>query len=361
MEEIIDDEYSEMTDADFQKMMFESVETSSQDQKDKPQVEFDNVIKDDYDPYEITDGDDLSEVFKILQKNMEDFYDYIFIVHASLTSEVPNTVDASWFGKKRVLIWTAGEHKYQPEDAIKDNYHHIFAQYHWDTENITSIPLGCYAKPKTSEVKQETLPGQSFVNISTTKPSIDKKIIPMNERAYNMSFIGALNRNRMELASILSKTSKTLLVLISWKKFNFIVDYVSHMARWLHPRDYFKFTPDFAKGFDKDTYLDLLHSSKISLCPRGWSNVESFRIYESMRAGCVTITERLPDRSYYKNIPVIQVDNWHDGLNIARDLVKDKSGLLTRLGEASRLFYETKLSPEATAKIIMDKLAEKAI
>jgi hypothetical protein len=270
---------------------------------------------------------------------MENFDDYIFVVKSSILSTIP-LCDLDWTGKKIVLLWTAGEFNFHPEDDVRGRFHQIFAQHHWDTDVMTSIPLGCYAKG-------------------------NKKIVPMQERLFNLSFIGCMNRNRIGLASLVSKIPKILITLFGFpnhknaKKYSeFMISLVNHIAHWMNPRDFFKFTGDFAKGFDAITYLNYLHTSKISLCPRGWQNVESFRIYESMRAGCAVITEKLPDRSYYKDIPVIQVNDWKEGLEVARDLLKDEEKLKA-LGEASRAFYDAKLSPEATAKIIIDKLKQK--
>lgn len=333
---------AQMTDEEFQKMM--KSELGHIGQENVNMVSFDNVLFDDCEPAEIHDNEYITKVFKILQQKMENFEEYTFVINSNIHSNIPNTANLSWIGDKRVLIWLSGEHKYAPMPVIKDNYHHIFSNYYWDTNNVTSIPLGYYANSK-----------------DVVNDELYDHIIPMEERLNNMNFIGCLNRNRMKFASLVSGVPLTALIFMFGYKLKLTTDFANHMSNFRNPRDYFKFTTDFAKGLDRTTYLNLLYSSKISLCPRGWRNTETFRLYESMRAGCVVITEKLPDRSYYKDIPAIQVDNWHDGLNIARDLLKDNSGLLTRLGEASRLFYETKLSPEATAKIIMDKLAEKAI
>jgi len=77
-----------------------------------------------------------------------------------------------------------------------------------------------------------------------------------------------------------------------------------------------------------------------------------------MQYGCVVFCDKLPDREYYKDIPVIQVDNWKDGLKKAKGLLKDQD-YLSYLSEKHRKFYEEKLSPQATARIIIDKLTSK--
>ena len=336
------DDIANMSDEDFKKLMKDELSYIGDEKKDM--IMFDNVFMDDSEVAEIHPNEYLAKVFTTLSEKMPNFQEYTFIINSSLSSEKPQTTDLSWMGDKRVLIWLSNEHKYAPMDLLKNNYHHIFANYYWDTENVTSIPLGYYANSKDA-----------------VQDELYDIVIPMKERMLNMSFIGCLNKNRLQLSSLISKLPRWLLVLLSACNNDLKLTLVNGFSHWFRPKEYYKFTGEFASGLNRAMYLNILRSSKITLCPRGWSNVESFRIYESMRAGCVTITEKLPDRSYYKDIPAIQVDNWKEGLDLARSLLNDRGGLLTRLGEASRLFYEAKLSPEATAKIIMDKLAEKAI
>jgi hypothetical protein len=39
---------------------------------------------------------------------------------------------------------------------------------------------------------------------------------------------------------------------------------------------------------------------------------ETFRLYEGLRAGCLVITNRLPDEPFLRGAPVIQVDHWKE-------------------------------------------------
>jgi hypothetical protein len=95
--------------------------------------------------------------------------------------------------------------------------------------------------------------------------------------------------------------------------------------------------------------------SKIALAPKGWINNETFRMYEAMKYGCVVVTDILPEREYYKNIPVIQVENWKDGFKQIRSILKNKK-LMHELSLKHKAFYDEYLSPKATAKIVADKL-----
>ena len=72
-------------------------------------------------------------------------------------------------------------------------------------------------------------------------------------------------------------------------------------------------------------------------------------MYEGMMHECVLITEMLPERDYYKDIPVIQVKKWKDGLAIARDLI-EKPDQLVAMGRASRRFYNRHFAPKTVAK-----------
>jgi hypothetical protein len=64
------------------------------------------------------------------------------------------------------------------------------------------------------------------------------------------------------------------------------------------------------------------------------------------------ISEELPTRTYYKDIPIIQVKNWKEGLRIANKLITDILKL-ERMSKANKEYYKRNLSIEATAKLII--------
>ena len=289
--------------------------------------EFTNVIDDFYDPYVVDKNTHLGQTFMYLKEHMDSFDEHMFITYMKDTWAYPNTVDLEHH--KKVLI-SSSEHNVTPLTQIKHNYRHVFAQYYWDEEGVTSIPLGCFSNNETS-------------------------IKPMKERMYNTTFIGCLNRNRTQLASLLSGVPRMFMFLGFYLNDPKMMKFINHMVKWRHPRDFYSFNPDFNTGVKGDVFTNILNNSKICLVPKGWTNSETYRLYEAMNAGCVVICEKLPDRKYFKNIPVIQVDNWKQGLKKVRELLKDDS-LLEELSIKSKMFYDEFLSPIATAKIIMEKL-----
>ena len=51
--------------------------------------------------------------------------------------------------------------------------------------------------------------------------------------------------------------------------------------------------------------------ARVCLAPRGTS-VETFRVLEGLRCGCVVVGERLPRFWFYEGAPIVQLDRWSD-------------------------------------------------
>jgi hypothetical protein len=115
------------------------------------------------------------------------------------------------------------------------------------------------------------------------------------------------------------------------------------------PHSYIRFTNGFLRGLPPDKYGNMIANSKIVLCPTGVSSKECFRHYEAMRAGCVIISERLPETYFYKDSPIIQIDNWKEGLAKAHDLINDDREL-EKISRKTYEWWEERCSEFATAK-----------
>ena len=128
-------------------------------------------------------------------------------------------------------------------------------------------------------------------------------------------------------------------------------------------RDFKKAFPDsiiifnkkFKEGFSVHEYGEVLAESKIVFSPKGFDSSECFRLYEAMRAGCIVISERLPDIEFYKDSPIIQIDDWEEGLTIAKRLLLNPYEM-ERLQEEITKWWEERCSEEAMAKFVFNKI-----
>lgn len=63
-----------------------------------------------------------------------------------------------------------------------------------------------------------------------------------------------------------------------------------------------------------DEYKGILLKSTFVPCPRGWWNLDSFRVYEALECGCIPIVEKSPIDYFshlFRHHPLIAIDSWH--------------------------------------------------
>jgi hypothetical protein len=268
---------------------------------------------------------------RILKRKLKDFNEYLFVIYGNNGNELP--LSRFIQHDKKILIWRSNENKLNRVSELKKDYKHIFTNYHWDVDNTTSLQLGCHSDTK------------------------NKTIIPIKERLFNITFTGCLNRNRVQIVSeLLNVNSKWIsLGMLLNKKLTLRI--INQLLKYKYNNDYYQFNDGFNNGLNEEDYNFILRNTKIALVPKGWVNTETFRLYEAMKWGCVVISEELPHREYYKNIPIIQVKNWRDGLRIANELIMDIP-TLDKMSKTNKEFYKRNLSPEATADLILNTINE---
>jgi hypothetical protein len=92
------------------------------------------------------------------------------------------------------------------------------------------------------------------------------------------------------------------------------------------------------QGFGTDdalgtaAYRALLDDTVIVPCPSGWSNLETFRVYEALEAGCIPIVEKRPSFDYFTRLlgphPMPAVADWNEAPALVGQL-KSADGLET--------------------------------
>ena len=117
-----------------------------------------------------------------------------------------------------------------------------------------------------------------------------------------------------------------------------------------------RITPSFRsmKTENPAVYAARLMRAKIAIVPRG-NALETFRFFEAMRAGCVLITEQLPDFWFYHGAPVVRVSDWSQLQPLLENLLSDPEKL-RRMHFQSRGWWRDVCSPQALGRYMAHQL-----
>ncbi len=78
-------------------------------------------------------------------------------------------------------------------------------------------------------------------------------------------------------------------------------------------------------------YRDLMLESIFMPCPRGWWNLDSFRLSEALECGCIPIVEKTPFDYFAKLFdgpyPFLAVENWEEVPHLMKTLLADPERL----------------------------------
>ena len=254
----------------------------------------------------------LSEIVNFLTPKLSDEY----ILHvACFSQECTNNKNIKFIeGKKNIIIGTSDEYMEDVYPVYKEKAHAIFKQYllpHQEIDNIYSFPLGYNKKHILSENKS------------------------LQERSVNAFFSGHMS---------------------SANRFNHMRPLIEAFENDRPDKLEIFITNGFNLGFDSLKYSQKLYNSKIAICPPGNVSIETFRLYEAMRSGCVVVSPTLPKTDIYKNVNIVEVDDWNN--NAAKtviDLLEDENKLV-KIKEGIDRDWKEIFSPEAAANRILNKL-----
>ena len=286
---------------------FEVLETDSE--------KFENVdLESPFHLNELCEKTYILNIIKNLKRRMNNFEDFKFIIFSpgSGSESAPVNLDTKE-AQKTVVLFISDETSLVPFDLCK-KVKTVFKSYLPSEQllpNLFSLPLG-------------------FVDTTLNLESI-----PINERKYDLFFSGNLNENRLELFKVVTAPAWSPI----WSK-----------------QSYIKFTDGFRKGLDGAEYSRMLVNSKIVICPFGFRSPETFRHFEAMRAGAIIVSEKLPPLNFYRNSPIIILDDWRHLKDIARQLLSDKENLKQRQIETLK-WYQNKCSEEAVASQVIDAIS----
>lgn len=107
-----------------------------------------------------------------------------------------------------------------------------------------------------------------------------------------------------------------------------------------------------ADVMDADTYSAHMMNARICLAPRGTSP-ETFRYFEGLRAGCIVITDTMPDHWFYADSPAVEIDDWRTLGEVVLSVLRDPDRLQD-MHEKSLQWWDERCSETALAAFITE-------
>lgn len=114
-------------------------------------------------------------------------------------------------------------------------------------------------------------------------------------------------------------------------------------------------------SLSKEDYRNIMLDSIFIPCPTGWWNLESFRVYEALEAGCIPIVEKKPFNYFarlLRDYPFPAVSSWEEAPDVINKLLADPERLEKLRAKCHRwwLKHKTKIKKE-TASLCKRKLS----
>lgn len=291
----------------------------------------------DYRFEELNEGLFIAGVFdelqRIMKANFSDFEFFIFTNHKK--DALPESIHVK-SNKRKVLFYFSDESGKDPRPYAK-HYFAIFKAYigdRFNSGNIFPIQIG-YVKDVPA-----------FLPVK-----------PIMERTYNVFFRGNLNKNRIDFFRNLAGF-KWLLPpqrIFNGELYRKVLLKTQDDFSGKFPDSILMFNSSFKSGFSTEKYGEILSESKIVLCPKGYDMTECFRHFEGMRAGCVIVSERLPNTAFYRGSPIIEIDDWKQGMATVKELLNDPERLKALQAQMIE-WWETRCSEQATAKYVHERI-----
>jgi hypothetical protein len=159
----------------------------------------------------------------------------------------------------------------------------------FNPEHVMVIPLGTYIQDRPAEV------------------------LPVNQRRYAWSFIGAAD-----------KTSRP-------EALRAFASLEPHFAFSSTPVPHFNFASGDKRRIARKDFYEILGQSVFAPSPMGNASMESCRPYDALEMGAIPIVERRLTLDYYKELlgdhPLPTVNSWREARHMADDLLNSPDRL----------------------------------
>ena len=105
---------------------------------------------------------------------------------------------------------------------------------------------------------------------------------------------------------------------------------------------------------EERSYSEMMMDTRICPVPRG-TRIETPRLYEAMRYGCVIVTEPLPDRWYTRGLPALILHDWADLPDVAAALLDDPDRMQA-LHQQALAWWRSVCSEAPVGRFMADKI-----
>ncbi len=190
-------------------------------------------------------------------------------------------------------------------------------------------------------------PALSVVPLGTWN-QLELPIVPIENRPTDMFFAGSVEHRASQGHRLLSAKVRARREMLA------ALERLAGLRPGL--RIDVRITSDF-KASEASSSVDYSHAmmaARACLAPRGTS-VETYRLLEGLRYGCVVVSEPLPPHWFYKGAPFIRVDRWRD-LDSALMPVLDDDAALRRLHASGLAWWRDRCSEAVVGRFIADRL-----
>jgi hypothetical protein len=253
----------------------------------------------------------------------------------------------AYLGKVRFVFKTHGFSLY-PAGLLRERTPAALAKLIRD-EAIWISRLGAFAMRNRGHL----YPERRMVVPLGYGPPPDLPIKPFAQRRYTLSFVGSIEQRSYHPFSVrgLLRTPKSIARARMARA-------VQAIAERMPGDIYFNVTGSFEESITSDGagYAQVMSDTKICLAPRG-SSVETFRLYEAMRQGCVVICDRHPPHWFYRDCPMVQIGDWSKLDAVLTELLADPARL-QELHHRSLKWWEEVASERAVAQAMAARLAQ---
>lgn len=199
---------------------------------------------------------------------------------------------------------------------------------------------------------QRPAPGISAVPLGTFN-QLDLPVVPIEQRPTDIFFAGSVEHGATLRQRFLSPKVRARREMLA------------AVGRLVASRPELRVDVRVTHGFkaseagSSDGYSQAMMAARVCLAPRGTS-VETFRLLEGLRYGCIVVSDRLPPHWFYAGGPFLQLDRWGD-LEASLVPVLEDPAALHRAHTRALAWWRERCSEAAVGRFLADRLNDVSV